>query len=191
MLKKGKKIVMKSAMKLMMNERVGKTLMRTIQMKNDLNEGLAKAYAFVQIPSLADHQSVNYAVESVRRRVKGLEKHIFQAEQALGRVQSSLDKLQQDKVETKVAKPKPAAKKTSAKPKPGAKKAAVKPKPQPAKKATKKPVKKSAKKISKKAARPKSSALKKAARKKIAPLGATGKTGSSRSGGLLDLNFKK
>lgn len=188
MLKQGKKKLAKTAMKFMMNERVAKTFMTAIQKKNELNEKLARLYAVVQLPSLADHQSVQYAMDRMRRRIKGMEKEINQAQFALEKVGSAIDRMEIDTPAVKEDKPKKTGasktdqlrakdilssnpiKKTKAKTAKPAKKA--KPKA-----ATKKPAQKSKKPPNK-------------TTPNIKELGAASRRKPS-SGGLLDLEFSK
>ena len=182
MFEKSKKRVMKGAMKLMMNERVAKTLMQGIQMKNEMNETLSRAYALVQLPSLADHQSLDYALDSMRRKIKGLEKEFDQAQDALARAEEAISRL----TESMEKKAEPKAKATpKKKPAKAVKKAA--PKKAAVKKAAAKPNAKTAKKPAVKKAAKKSPAKE----SNIKPLGATDQKMPKKKGALLDLNFKK
>lgn len=175
MLKQGKKKLIKTAMKLMMNERVATTFMTAIQKKNELNEKLARLYSVVQLPSLADHQSVQYALDRMRRRIKGLEKEINQAQFALEKVESAIDKAEIETPPPKAAKKEtePQRSKTSK-----AKPAAAKPKKKAMPKTTSKKPPSKSKKTQKKVSG------------KIKGLGATSRR-KHATGGLLDLEFSK
>ena len=136
MLKKMKKKAMKAGMKLMMNEKVARTFMSAVQKKQELNEKLARVYDTVQLPSLADHRNVNYAMDRLRKRVKGLEEELMRAEFALENLESGLEKQAVQKKQTAEKKPVQLNKTEKAK-----KPAASTPKPEKkAKKATTTPV---------------------------------------------------
>ena len=178
MLKKGKKALFKATMKLISNEKVAKTLMAAIQKKNEINEKLARFYEMLQLPSLADHESVAYAIDSVRRRIKDLEKDLWQAENAIEKVESTIER---KKSAQETAKP-------QARPKTLKKRAA--PKARPKAEPTAGPKKQVKKKIKATPKTKKKSAPKPKTRTRIAPLGAAGRKKPS-AGGLLDLDFKK
>lgn len=203
MLKKMKKKLTKTAMKLMMNEKVAKTVMTAFQKKNDLNESLARLYSKVELPSLADHESVKYGIEKMRRRIKGLEKEIGQAEFAMEKVESAIEraalffeenekadegkKAKGDNVSVQKNAPPKLTDINIEKPKP-----ITRSKKPPQQSTGKKPSAKSGKpKAAKKTKKAKSNQKAKAGTKtKIAPLGAAN-SNTPKTGGLLDLNFKK
>lgn len=118
MLKQTKKKLTKAVMKLMMNERVGKTVMAAFQKKNELNEKLSRVYSAVQLPSLADHETVSFALDRLKRRIKTLEREVIRAEKALDNIEPAPEqpKAKTQKPPRKSA-PKPIAKRAVGKPK--------------------------------------------------------------------------
>ncbi len=175
MLKKIKKKMTGTAMKLMMNEKVARTVMTAFQKKNQLNEKLAGLYGRIELPSLSDHESVKYGVDKIKRRIKGLENEISQAEFAMEKVESVIDRADIILQEKPGKRNKTAASELT-------NISLDKPK---TRKSTK-PVKKTKVKQEKKTIK----AKKKKAKSKIAPLGATNSE-STIGEGLLDLNFNK
>ena len=161
MFESGKKKITKAAMRLMMNEKVGRAIMSAVQKKGEVDEGLARLYALFQLPSLADHQTLDYAIDRVRHRLKAQDKEISQAEFGLEKIKSAIERSQFTQSKPAKRNAAPAARRT---------------RPKPVKKPTVKT--RSVKKPASKSKAP------------IAPLGAAGQTKPARSG-LLDLDFRK
>jgi hypothetical protein len=161
MFESGKKKITKAAMRLMMNEKVGRAIMSAVQKKGQVDESLARLYSVFQLPSLADHQTLDYAIDRVRHRLKALDKDLAQAEFGLEKIESAIERAE-------FTQSKPAPKKAAA--------PATRVRPKPVKKPVSKP-------RTTKKTKPKSSGS-------IAPLGAAGRDKPARSG-LLDLDFRK